>query len=74
MQLFSLDKQKQQRKIGKVGGVKTSKTQGMNSKKTNQKFKRRQSIANVETLQIAKVKYQQLIKEPKIKDKTPQSS
>ena len=33
MQLFSLDKQKQRRKIGKVGGVKTSKTQGMNSKK-----------------------------------------
>ena len=74
MQLFSLDKQKQQRNIGKVGGVKTLKTQGMNSKKTNQRFKRRQSIANLETLPTAKVKYQQLIKESKIKDKTPQSS
>ena len=35
-------------------------------KKANQRFKRRQSIAKI--LQIAKIKYQQLIKESKIKD------
>ena len=33
MQLFSLDKQKQQRKRGRAGGVKTSKNQGMISRK-----------------------------------------
>ena len=44
-------------------------------KKANQRFKSRQSIANLETLQTAKIKYQQLIKESKIKDKkTPQRS
>ena len=39
-------------------------------KKANQRFKRRQSIANLEILQTAKIKYQQLIKESKIKDNT----
>ena len=33
MQLFSLDKQRQPRKTAKAGGVKTSKNQGMNSRK-----------------------------------------
>ena len=33
MQLFSPDKQKQQRKRAKGGGVKTSKNKGMNSRK-----------------------------------------
>ena len=38
-------------------------------KKANQRFKRRQSIANLEILQADKIKYQQLIiKESKIKD------
>ena len=38
-------------------------------KKANQRFKRRQSIANLEILQTAKIKHQQLLKESKIKDK-----
>ena len=38
-------------------------------KKANQRFKRMQSIANLEILQTAKTKYHQLIKESKIKDK-----
>ena len=33
MQLFSLDKQKHQRKRAKGGGVKASKNRGMNSRK-----------------------------------------
>ena len=33
MQLFSLNKQKQQRKRAKAGGVKTSKNHGMKSRK-----------------------------------------
>ena len=33
MQLFSSEKQKQQRKRAKGGGVKTSKSKGMNSRK-----------------------------------------
>ena len=34
MQLFSLDKQNQQRKRAKSGGEKTSKNQGMNSQES----------------------------------------
>ena len=74
MQLFSLDKQKQQRK-SKGWWSKNIKKSRNELKKANQRFKRRQSIANLEILQTAKTKYQQLIQELKIKDKkTPQNS
>ena len=68
MQLFSLDKQKQQRK-SKGWWSKNIKKSRNELKKANQRFKRRQSIANLEILQTAKIKYQQLTNESKIKDK-----
>ena len=73
MQLFYSDEQKQQRKRAKGGkDIKKSRNE---LKKANQRFKRRQSIANLEILQTPKIKYQQLINKSKIKDKkTPQSS
>ena len=73
MQLFYSDEQKQQRKRAKGGkDIKKSRNE---LKKANQRFKRRQSIANLDILQTAKIKYQQLINESKIKDKkTPQNS
>ena len=43
MQVFSSDKQKQQRKREKGGGVKTSKNQGMNSRKLIKDLKAKHS-------------------------------